>query len=162
MFTGQMVVWPALIMALAGFARNTALPRSSPGQAESTRAELVRIENEIVQANNRCDYGYFRRIEAPEFIFTDGNGGASGRAEDLAGESSCHPSASQQVIDEVRVLDYGSVAVLNARNTTTLVRNGLTVTRHSRFTDVFVRRHGAWQLVSGQSTRIPEPAPARP
>src|SRR5690242_16475219 len=84
----------------------------------ATREQLTQIENEIVRANNQCDYDYFRRIEADEFTFTDGNGGVSTRADDLAGESQCRPSSSQQVIDEVRVLDYGSIAVLNARNTT--------------------------------------------
>ena len=123
--------------------------------AEVTR-QLLAIEAEITRANQECDYAYFRQVEADEFIFTDGNGGVSTKAEDLAGEATCRRNtAYTQALDEVKVLVYDDVAVLNARQTTSLTRNGEPVTRRARFTDVFVWRDGRWQLVSGQSTRIP-------
>jgi hypothetical protein len=148
-----------LAVGLAGCTHRIA---STPLPADRTaeiQSQLLRIEDDIVRANRSCDYAYFRSIEAEEFIFTDGNGGVTTRAEDLAGESQCRPSEFTQVIDEPRVIAWGNFAILNARNTDTRVRNGQTVTRRSRFTDVFVWRDGRWQLVSGQSTRIPEPRP---
>lgn len=55
-------------------------------------------------------------------------------------------------------LTYGDVAILNARNSVFLKdRQGQPDVRRNRFTDVFVRRDGRWQLGSGHSSRIPEP-----
>jgi hypothetical protein len=36
-------------------------------------------------------------------------------------------------------------------------KDGREVTNQSRFTDVFVRRAGRWQIVAGHSSRIPAP-----
>jgi Domain of unknown function (DUF4440) len=128
------LVWPAALAAQA-----------------ATVDDFLRIEREIGRANRECDYDYFRRIEADEFIFTGANGAVTTRAEDLAGEKDCHKTDYDQVIDEPRLLLYGTVAVFNARNTITVKG----VLHRNRFTDVFVWRDGRWQLVAGHSSRIP-------
>jgi hypothetical protein len=117
--------------------------------------ELVKIEEEIARANRECDYRYFARIEADEFIFTDANGQVTTRQQDLAGEKDCKKGDYTQVIDEPRTLLYGTTAIINARSSVTTMRDGQPLTRRSRFTDVFVWRDGRWQLVAGHSSRIP-------
>jgi hypothetical protein len=132
------VLWPAALAA--------------QGRVE----DFLRIEQEIGRANRECDYDYFRRIEANEFIFTDANGTVTTRADDLAGEKDCRKADYEQVIDEPRLLLYGAVAVFNARNTIrTRGKDGQPVLHRNRFTDIFVWRDGRWQLVSGQSSQIP-------
>ena len=119
--------------------------------------ELLQIENEIARANRECDYKYFAHIEAEEFIFTDASGGVTTRAQDLATEKDCKKADYRSEVDEPRLSRYGDVAILNARNSVFLKdRQGQPVVRRNRFTDVFVRRDGRWQLVSGHSSRIPE------
>src|SRR5262249_41971865 len=146
LFATVLFLAPALMHAQAG----------APGEAD-TRTQLLRIEDEIGRANRECDYAYFRQVEADEFIFTGANGAVTTRADDLAGEKDCRKRDYSQVIDEPRILFYGSVAVLNARNTITLKgKDGQPALHRSRFTDVFVWRSGRWQLVSGHSSRIPE------
>lgn len=145
----------------------TALVFQAPAQNPSTMSdsvvlkELLRIEAEIARANRECDYKYFREIEADEFIFTDASGGVTTKSQDLAGEPDCRKSDAPSSVDEPRLLRYGDVAILNARNTVVLKTSaGQSITRRSRFTDVFVRRGGRWQLVSGHSSRIPDTPPA--
>jgi ketosteroid isomerase-like protein len=117
--------------------------------------QLLQIEAEIAVANRDCDYAYFRRVEADEFIFTDGSGAVTTKAQDLATEKDCRKSTALTLVDEPRLLLYGDVAVLNARSSVEAKnRDGQSVVRRNRFTDVFVWRDGRWQLVSGQSTRI--------
>jgi len=118
--------------------------------------ELVTIEQEIARANKECDYKYFARIEAAEFIFTGANGHVTTRAEDLAGEKDCRKSNQSPTLDEFRMQLHGSVAILSARSTSTSQgAGGAPMTRRSRFTDVFVWRDRRWQLVSGHSSNIP-------
>jgi hypothetical protein len=61
---------PVVLLVLAGslFAQQNNTPPGTPGQIKD---ELIRIEHEIGRANLQCDYHYFERIEAEEFIFTD-------------------------------------------------------------------------------------------
>jgi ketosteroid isomerase-like protein len=134
---------------------------SSPARAQSrdssvVRGQLLDIEQEIARANRECDYRYFDRIEADEFIFTDARGGLTTKKEDLAGEKDCRKNDSMQSFDEVIVQPHGDWAVLSARSRTTFVdRDGHPGTRMNRFTDVFVWRDGRWQLVAGHSSRLP-------
>jgi hypothetical protein len=126
---------------------------------EKTKQELIAIERRIGAANLNCDYKYFAQIEAPEFIFTDGNGSVTNREQDLAGEAGCKPSASTYEVDDAKVWLNGTTAVVTGRVT---IRKPVpaTIAARTRFTDVFVLRGGRWQLVAGHSSRIRETPPA--
>jgi len=140
-------------------AQGSKTPSGTPGEIKD---ELLRIEREIGRANLQCDYHYFEKIEAEEFIFTDSAGHVSNRREDLAGEKDCRKSNGTYDVDDTDVRLYPLSAVVTGRITTTRKSaDGKLVTRHSRFTDVFVWRDGIWQLVAGHSSRIPEPAAAK-
>jgi len=144
----------ALLIASQAFGQ-----AKGPSQSdEAVLRDLLAIENEIARANRECDYKYFAFIEAAEFIFIDASGGVSTRAQDLATEKDCRKSDYNPLLDETHLKRYGDVAVLTARSTSTSKNAaGQSVTRRNRFTDVFVWRDGRWQLVLGQSTRIPGP-----
>ena len=128
----------------------------APSNFDQVQKQLLAIEDEIAAANNTCDYAYFRRIEADEFLFTDSQGNLTTRQEDLAGEKDCKPHDDRHVVDEPRLILNGNVAVLSARSTMTGQRNGKDFTRRNRFTDVFVWRDGRWQLIAGHTSRIPD------
>src|SRR4051794_4552310 len=149
-----------IFMVVAMLAVPTPTQRANAPSDSVVLQKLLHIEAEIARANRECDYDDFREIEADEFIFTDAGGAVTNKQQDLATEPQCRKSAALSSVDEPRLRRYGDVAILNARNTV-VGKNGAgqTVTRRNRFTDVFVRRSGKWQLVSGQSTRIPETAP---
>jgi ketosteroid isomerase-like protein len=134
----------------------TATPSGSP---EQIREDLVRIEREIGRANLECDFKYFDRIEADDFVFTDASGSLSTKKEDLAGEKDCRKFAGSYDLDQTEVRLYGNTAVVTSRVTIAGTgRDGKPVNRRSRFTDVFVWRDGRWQIVAGHSSRIAEAA----
>lgn len=124
-----------------------------------TEAELMQLERDIGDANIKRDKAFFERIEAEEFLFTDSGGGITTKAEDVA--SLDKPSGEfmlvSYLVDEMKVFDYGKTAVVTGRTTTVSRGNGRDITNKSRFTDVFVKRIGRWQLVAGHSSRIREP-----
>ena len=147
----------ALLMLVGSvFTQKQSTPPGTPGEIKD---ELIRIEHEIGRANLECDFRYFERIEAEEFIFTDASGNVSNKGQDLAGEKDCRKSEATYDIDETDVRLYPLSAVVTGRVTITRKdKEGKTITRKSRFTDVFVWRDATWQLVAGHSSRIAEPA----
>jgi hypothetical protein len=149
-----------LVFAGSLFAQKQSTPPGTPGQIKD---ELIRIEHEIGRANLECDFHYFERIEAEEFIFTDASGNVSNKRQDLAGEKDCRKSDAQYDIDDTDVRLYPTSAVVTGRVTITRKdKEGKLITRKSRFTDVFVWRDATWQLVAGHSLRIPESAAQKP
>lgn len=117
----------------------------------------MQLERDIGDANIRRDKAFFERVEADEFIFTDSSGGITTKAEDVA--SLDKPAGEfklvSYVVDDMRVNIYGKTAVVTGRVTTVSRGKDREITNKSRFTDVFVKRSGRWQIVAGHSSRLP-------
>jgi hypothetical protein len=143
--------------ALAALTAAASISAADSAADDKTKGELVQLERDIGAANVRRDAEFFERVEADEFVFTDSGGGLTTRAEDVA---SVRKPANPDVkllaydVDDVQVRLYGDAAVLTGRVTTRQLVNGEERTGRSRFTDVFVRRDGRWQIVAGHSSRI--------
>jgi Domain of unknown function (DUF4440) len=135
------------------------VPAQTQKKTSKIEAELMQIERDIGEANIKRDKAYFERIEADEFIFTDSGGGITTKAEDVA--SLDKPAGEfklvSYIVDEMKVSVYGKTAVVTGRTTTISRGKDREVTNKSRFTDVFVKRGGRWQIVAGHSSRIREP-----
>ena len=145
-----------LIFTFEAFGQTTNKSTKKPSKVE---AELMQLERDIGEANITRDKAFFARIEGDECIFTDSGGGLTTKAEDLASldEPVGETKLVSYIVDEMKVLDYGKTAVVLGRVTTTTRGKDGEVTRKSRFTDVFVKRDGRWQIVAGHSSRIREP-----
>jgi hypothetical protein len=144
------------IFCASVFAQTNSKTNKKPNKIE---AELMQIERDIGDANIRRDKAYFERIEADEFVFTDSGGGLTTKAEDVG--SLDKPAGEfklvSYVVDNMNVRIYGKTSVVTGITTTTSRGKDREVTGKNRFTDVFVKRDGRWQLVAGHSSRIREP-----
>ena len=58
-------------------------------------------------------------------------------------------------VDDVKVRPLGDVAIVTGRTVASGTVRGEKVTATLRFTDVFVRRSGRWQIAASQGTRVP-------
>lgn len=163
MKTILLVIAANLLLSTAVFAQ---IPGQLPPKSTSreipptkTEAELMQLERDIGTANIKRDKAFFERVEADEFIFTDSSGGITTKSEDVA--SLDKPPGEIRLIsylvDEMKVFVYGKTAVVTGRVTTISRGKDREITGKSRFTDVFVKRSGRWQLVAGHSSRIREP-----
>ena len=61
-------------------------------------------------------------------------------------------------IEDMKVRVYGDTAVVTYATTDKGTYKGRDISGQYRWTDVFVKQNGKWQLVSGQGTPIPKPA----
>jgi hypothetical protein len=146
-------VYAILILLISG----AIVSAQNSSKTKRIEAELMQLERDIGTANVRRDKAFFERVEAEEFIFTDSAGGTTTKAEDVA--SLDKPAGEFKLVsyevDEMKVFVYGKTAVVTGRVTTVSRGKDREITSKSRFTDVFVRRSGRWQIVAGHSSRLP-------
>jgi len=115
--------------------------------------ELTRIEQQLADTYERGDCDAWGALLAPEWSVIHITGATITKTEAVA---TCRkpPAPIDAVEHEVlSIRAYGEVAVVTGRTTATAGgQKPVTVTL--RFTDVFVRRDGRWQVVASQATRI--------
>ncbi|HET7452983.1 MAG TPA: nuclear transport factor 2 family protein [Thermoanaerobaculia bacterium] len=113
---------------------------------------LLRVEERWVDALQRRDAAVVAEILADDFLDSTYKGEIRTKAEALAGLRSPSRAETEQRLSEMRARIWGSAGVVTGINTVT-ARDGSFSVR-VRFTDVFVRRGGAWKAVSAQETLV--------
>jgi ketosteroid isomerase-like protein len=132
----------------------------SQGAGGAVEQELLKLEREWLDAYLKRDVAAMERIEADDFIITHADGRVFTKADEIAnlkkstGQSD--PSMSFTT-EETRVRIFGDTAIL----TGVFVAKQKDSTERSRYTDVYVKRNGRWQVAASHMTRI-GPPPARP
>lgn len=125
-------------------------------QTDATTAALVDIEQQLTKlilAGDRDGYSAFLADDW-SVINTDGNILTKEqvlREMFVTGQRQIDAIA----VDDVKVRPLGDVAIVTGRTIASGKLRGAAVTATLRFTDVFARRDGRWQIVASQGTRVP-------
>ena len=91
---------------------------------------------------------------ADDYLYTHSNGVMMNKAQDIADTMSGDMTWTAARLDDLKVRVYGDVGIVTGR----LTMEGRAKRYASgarRFTDIFVKRDGRWQLVGGQTTLPP-------
>jgi ketosteroid isomerase-like protein len=128
---------------------------TEPGQQPPRSDEqlLMRLVQEYNDAQVKRDRSALERLWADDYLYTHSNGAVMTKAEDIADTMSGEMTWTAAKLDDLRVRLYGEVGIVTGR----LTMEGRAAQYASgprRFTDVFVRRSGRWQLVGGQTTMM--------
>ena len=135
----------------AGQSRNS----GKQGDAEQT---LRRIEQELTDALAKGDASAFERYVANTFVYTDAEGTMMDKAQLVSDTRSGALKAPSVKMDDIKVHLYGDTAVVTWRSTEKgTTYKGKDLSGQYRFTDVFVRQNGNWQMVASHGTRISKP-----
>ena len=119
-------------------------------EAQSDSAKLVQLNRGYVDAFMKGDAAWYDAHLAPEFECLCPDGSVVRRADFLAAAQ--HPMTNRSfLLDSVRVKLLGDVAVITA--ITPFVRADGTSGRN-RYTDIWVKRAGAWLTLQAQITPI--------
>jgi ketosteroid isomerase-like protein len=121
----------------------------------AVRAEILALENQWATAIERQDAAAFERLAADDFRFIEDDGHVLNRAQYIAARSHNPENVESAVQDEIEVRQYGDAAIATGRSIIHGTRAGAPFIYRFRWTDVYVRRDGRWQAVSGQLTRLP-------
>lgn len=124
------------------------------GQSEesATVRDLKQLEQQLATTwqNRDCD-GWGATL-ATDWSVIHITGAVITKAQALEVCRAPRPAAEKISIDEISVRTFDDAAVVTGR--TTVITGDKSSTVRLRFTDVFIRRAGRWQVVASHATRL--------
>jgi len=138
-----------LLIAAAVITQGCAPAPKRETNLEAVRAEILAIENQWATAIERQDAAAIDRLAAEDFRFIDEDGRVLNRPQYIAARSHNPDNAESAVQDEIEVRQYGDAAIATGRSIIRGKRDGAPFVYRFRWTDMYVRRAGKWQAVSG-------------
>src|ERR1041384_6191734 len=128
-------------------------------QTQSVMERIRRLDQERIQAQIHADAAALDRLYADDFIGIGPSGTVRTKPQVLSDFTSGDLKFQSITTDGVQVRVYGNTAVETGRSTMIGQDKGKVVPRDNRFTRVWVRRQGRWQLVANHySILISQPS----
>ncbi len=126
-------------------------------QANSqVEAELLALQNEWAKARIERNVKFLERLYAKEFWITSMNGSIVTRAEDIGVFASGEMKPEIISDEDMKVRVYENFAIVTGREKLKGTYKGFPGDFVQRFTNVYVRRDGRWQMVTHHATQIPK------
>lgn len=123
------------------------------GDSSTTVQELERIEQQLATTWKAGDCAGWGAMLAPEWSVIHINAAVISKAEALEMCKAPRAPLEEAKMDDLSIRAFGDAAVVTGR--TTVTTGGANPNTLSlRFTDVFVRRAGRWQVVASHATRL--------
>lgn len=113
--------------------------------------------DELRVAITKGDMKAYGRLVGDDYVYTNQDAVVRTKAQMVSAYDSGSLKYESAKFDEIKVHAYGDTAVVTGRNTTKGKDNGKDFVGQFRYTRVYVKRQGRWQLVATQATRIPGP-----
>jgi ketosteroid isomerase-like protein len=124
------------------------------GTAES---EIAQIEQQRFAAMQAADIATLDRLLSPDLTYTHSSGKLETKPVFLGAIQRGALKYKTVAPEGIAVRVYDSAAVVTGRCHFQVEADDRQLDLQVSFTDVYVKRDGAWQLVAWQSTRLPEP-----
>jgi ketosteroid isomerase-like protein len=122
---------------------------------EQAEIELLKkMENERIQAGVRKDVEAIVPFTAEEYVQIDFDGRVMDKAATFQRIRSSDIRLQSNAIEDLTVRLYGDVAVVTGRASPKGVADGREFLDPIRYSRVYVKRDGRWQVVLFQQTRI--------
>ena len=140
-----------VIAILVLSATSTALGQkeeTGKNQGKSIDQTIRQLDSERIQAQIGADTVTLNRIYADDFIGVGPSGTVRTKPQVIADFTSGGLKFQSITTDEVQVRVYGNTAVETGRSTMIGQDKNKVVPRDNRFTRVWIKLHGRWQLVA--------------
>src|SRR5262249_53137867 len=116
--------------------------------------ELIALEHTWKQSVINRDAKALEHLYADEYMSIDSEGQIWNKVDDIAIDTNGQSYLTSFVLDELKVRLVDNIALVTGRNTSTGTLLDRPAKAEYRFTDVFVKRDGRWQVISSQTTPI--------
>ncbi|MBA3440561.1 MAG: nuclear transport factor 2 family protein [Pyrinomonadaceae bacterium] len=150
-----------LVLLIA--APTLALSQTNDKKADATKNNNSRVEQELMQLEKdgaaaavKGDTTFLDRHTAANYIGTDPGGEVEDRAKMMANAKAGNPKFETLDLDDMSVRMAGKdTAVVTGRATIKgKLTSGMDISGQYRFTDVWVKQEGRWQLMAWQATKV--------
>jgi hypothetical protein len=139
---------------VAAFVFGSVLVPAGAWTASNVEQEVLTANRLLSEATGKNDLGLMEQLWSEDFIFTDRQGRIWTKAQQIENFKSQTLVYDRLSEDDIRVKVYGGTAVVTGR-TDQRVRFGSEVSENrTRYTRVYVKRNGRWQIVATQRTDI--------
>lgn len=128
-----------------------AAAKDNPGTVEQT---VMKIEKELLDAALKNDASVSERYLADTYIFTGPNGMVENKSQAVADLKTGDLKLQQATLDDAKVQVYGDTAVVTYASKDKGTFKGKDITGNTRWTDVFVKRNGRWQVVASHGSSV--------
>ena len=124
-------------------------------KADSVEQAVMQMEEDLRVAISKGDAKAYGRIVGDDYVFTNQDAVMRTKAQMVSAYESGSIKYESVKFDEIKVHAYGDTAVVTGRSRQTGQDNGKDIAGQFRYTRVYLKRQGRWQLVATQATRIP-------
>ena len=138
-----------------------ASPTKEPFNPAAIETEVLRLDKEWASVIKTRDLEALRRIEADDIVLTYPDGTTGTKADEIRDAEAGNVTVEAFEVMEAKAIVLGpEAAVVTGRS---VIKNGkykpadgklIDISGEYRFTDVFAKRNGTWQVVISQATRI--------
>src|SRR4051794_32704760 len=112
------------------------------------------IEQEMLNAALKGDASASERYYADTYVFTGPDGLVEDRAQAIADLKSGDLKLQGATLDDAKVRLYGDTAVVTYGSKDKGTYKGKDISGNTRWTDVFVKRNGRWQVAATHGSRV--------
>ena len=119
--------------------------------------EVKAVEQRRVQALTSRDYAALEKLLGDDLTYTHSNGRFETKAQLLESLRSGNLEYRLMQHSDVQVRSYGDTAVMTGRSRLKVISKAHHLEVPIRFTLVYVKRAGEWQLVAWQSAPLQNP-----
>jgi ketosteroid isomerase-like protein len=132
-------------------------PAAASSPASAVEQTLMKMERDALAALLKRDIAAFGRFFADDAVLTTPDGTPQTKAQLLADVKSGDLVLESSEISDMKVRVFGDAGVVTYATTDKGKYKKQDIGGSYRWTDVFVRRGGTWQIVAAHGTRIQQP-----
>jgi ketosteroid isomerase-like protein len=137
---------------------NSGAKSTTPSQKRTPKEKLEQtlrmLTEELIQAYPKHEPSVLDRILADDLTVINPDGSLGDKAGETVGIRSGKLKLESVTNDDVKVRVFGETAVVTGRATIKGVVEGREIRDQNRYTCVFVKRRGQWQVINLQITRV--------
>ena len=143
--------WTILICISSCSANKTS---KSAVENSNFEQEIISLDQSRINALEKGDTAWLSKFYADDFIMITSTGEIRNKEDqlkDIGSGNVVHEKIEEKYL---KMRFYGNVAVVHSESKGKLIQNGMVSDVVRRFTRVFVKTNGQWQLVSTQISRV--------
>lgn len=147
-------MWKRVLMICAASALLWGAAQNAHAQG-AVEKKVMQLEHDWANADVKGDTAALERLEAADFTFTAPDGAVTGKTDDVNDLKTGNFKAEAIDLDDMKVHLYGNAAVITGKATLKNAKwHGKDISGDYRFTDVWAKVNGNWQVVASQSAAV--------